>query len=106
MDALCGKDKQDRPVEWINEELLAESLHLHSKQVRKALRWLEQVRSTGCAFLMLPIIKQLECCCKLVMWHIVLTKLTARYACDLGEYWYAAMKLSNAQAAVLLVAQP
>lgn len=43
LDALCGKDKQERPVEWINEDALAESLHLHGKQVRKALRWLEQV---------------------------------------------------------------
>ncbi|KAL3159245.1 hypothetical protein ABBQ32_011215 [Trebouxia sp. C0010 RCD-2024] len=42
LDALCGKDQQDRPIEWINEEALAESLHLHIKQVRKALRWLEQ----------------------------------------------------------------
>ena len=43
LDALCGKDKDDRPVEWIKEEILAESLHLHIKLVRKTLRFLEQV---------------------------------------------------------------
>ncbi|KAL0030019.1 hypothetical protein WJX79_001186 [Trebouxia sp. C0005] len=42
LDALCGKDKDDRPVEWIKEEILAESLHLHIKLVRKTLRFLEQ----------------------------------------------------------------
>ena len=43
LDALCGKDKDDRPVEWIKEEVLAESLYLHIKLVRKTLRFLEQV---------------------------------------------------------------
>ncbi len=44
LDALIGKDNQDKPVEWIKEEDLAESLNLHIKLVRKTLRFLEQVR--------------------------------------------------------------
>ena len=43
LDALCGKDSQSQPIEWIKEEELAESVHLHIKLVRKALRYLEQV---------------------------------------------------------------
>ena len=45
LDALCGPGKDGKTVEWINEDVLAEYMNLHVKQARKALRFLEQVRT-------------------------------------------------------------
>ncbi len=73
LDALCGKDKDDRPVEWIKEEILAESLHLHIKLVRKTLRFLEQVLLQAAA---LQSCLQ-SCSVKAHLCHNVLFQLTA-----------------------------
>lgn len=91
MDALCGKDKDGRPVEWVKEELLAESLHLHIKLVRKTLRFLEQVllqaaALQGCLQVSQHCSTITERSSTLLASFCTLSAHSQRLACELREY--------------------